>query len=221
MKRREFLVIPSQTLGGALLYTLAREPLCLNAQGPLKIPLRFFTAAEARTVEAACARIIPSDESGPGAKEAGAVIYIDRQLAGPYGTDKYRYTKGPWIESVPEHGNQRKDTPQHIYRAGIPSLGEGFDKLPPDRQDEKLMAIERTPFFELLRTHTIEGTLCDPLHGGNAGMIGWQLIGYPGPLMSHREEIGKYLGIEYPRRAPRSLEQIVGHKVKGWEDEEA
>jgi len=84
MKRREFLTIPATALGGTLLYTLAREPLRLQAQeGNVNIPLRFFSAAEARIVAAACARIFPTDTTGPGANEAGVVIYIDRQLAGP------------------------------------------------------------------------------------------------------------------------------------------
>ena len=57
----------------------------------------------------------------------------------------------------------------------------------------------------------------DPLHGGNAGLIGWQLIGYPGPLMSHRDEIDKYHGMPY-RPKPKSLEQVTGRKVKGLEE---
>ena len=220
MKRREFITLPARTLGGALAYTLAGEPFRLNAQeSEFKVPLRFFTALEAKIVEAACERILPSDETGPGAKEAGAVIYIDRQLAGPYGKDKFRYTKEPWISSVPEHGNQSKETPQQIYRAGIPALGAEFATLAPAQQDERLLAIEKAAFFQMLRTHTIEGTFCDPLHGGNAGMIGWQLIGYPGPLMTFRDDLEKYRGIEYPRRPPKSLEQITGRKIKGSEDE--
>ena len=104
MKRREFLTVPAAAIGGTLLYTLAGEPMRLQAQnGTVKVPLRFFTAEEARVVTAACARIFPSDASGPGATEANVVIFIDRQLAGPYGRDKYRYTKGPFVESYPEH----------------------------------------------------------------------------------------------------------------------
>ncbi len=49
-------------------------------------------------------------------------------------------------------------------------------------------------------------------------MIGWQLIGYPGPIMSYREEIDKNYGKAVSRK-PVSLEQVVGHPVKGWEDE--
>jgi gluconate 2-dehydrogenase gamma chain len=190
----------------------------LQAQdGSVNIPLRFFSAAEARVITAACARIFPTDSTGPGATEAGVVIYIDRQLAGPYGRDKYRYTKGPFVESVPEHGYQGKETPREIYRAGIASLG-GFADLAPEKQDATLRSMERTTFFQMLRSHTIEGMFCDPMHGGNAGLIGWQLIGFPGPQMSYRDEIDKHHGLPY-RPKPVSLQQVVGHPVHGWEEE--
>jgi gluconate 2-dehydrogenase gamma chain len=218
MKRREFIIFPAKSLGGVLIYTLSGEPIRLQAQeGSVRVPLRFFTAAEGRVVAAACERIFPSDDSGPGAREAGVVIYIDRQLAGPYGRDKYRYTKGPWVESVPEHGYQGKASPQQIYREGVLLLGD-FTALSPAAQDEKLQSIEKSLFFEMLRTHTIEGMFCDPMHGGNAGLIGWQLIGYPGPLMSFLNDLEKFRGVPF-RRKPVSLEQVVGHPVKGWEDE--
>ncbi len=218
MKRREFLTVPAKALGGTLLYSLAREPIRLQAQdGNVNVPLRFFTAAEARVISAACERIFPSDASGPGATEAGVVIYIDRQLAGPYGRDKHRYTKGPFVESLPEHGYQAKANPREVYRAGIAALGD-FTALTPEKQDEQLRSIERTKFFQMLRAHTLEGMFCDPMHGGNAGLIGWQLIGFPGPHMSYRDEIDKHHGLPY-RPKPVSLEQVVGHPVRGWEEE--
>jgi gluconate 2-dehydrogenase gamma chain len=218
MRRREFIALPAQSLGGLLLYTLAREPIRLQAQqGEVRVPLRYFTAAEARVVAAACDRIFPSDESGPGAKEAGVVIYIDRQLAGPYGRDKYRYTKAPWVDSRPEHGYQGKASPREVYREGVAKLGD-FADLPAAQQDERLKAIETTAFFQLLRAHTIEGMFCDPMHGGNAGLIGWQLIGFPGPMMSYREEIDKRHGLPF-RPKPVSLEKVLGRPVKGWEEE--
>src|SRR5688572_13567127 len=97
MQRREFLRIPAQALGGVLMYTLACEPVRIpNGADAIDLELRHFTATQARIVQAACARIFPTDESGPGATEAGVVIYIDRQLAGPYGRDAWRYTRGPW-----------------------------------------------------------------------------------------------------------------------------
>jgi gluconate 2-dehydrogenase gamma chain len=220
MKRREFLTIPRQAVGGLLLYTLAGEPFRVSAQqnGDVRVPLRFFTEAEARVITAACERIFPSDTTGPGATEAAVVIYIDRQLAGPYGNDKYRYTKGPFVESYPEHGYQTKDTPREIYRQGLRELGDGFAQLPVDAQIQKLTAMEKSRFFQMLRTHTIEGMFADPMHGGNAGLIGWQLIGYPGPVMSYRAEIDKHYGVPF-RPKPRSMEQIVGRKPALSEDE--
>jgi gluconate 2-dehydrogenase gamma chain len=219
MKRREFLTLPAAAIGGTLLYTLAAEPIRLKAQqGVVRVPLRFFTAAEARVIGAACERIFPNDASGPGATEAGVVIYIDRQLAGPYGRDKYRYTKGPWVESLPEHGYQGQETPRQTYRRGLVDLGD-FTALPVDARDARLRSIETTRFFRMLRTHTIEGMFCDPMHGGNAGLIGWQLVGYPGPHMSYREDIDKHFGDERWKPQPASLEQITGRPGKPWEDE--
>lgn len=218
MKRREFITLPAKSLGGVLLYTLAGEPIRVQAQtGDARVPLRFFTTAEARVIEAASDRIFPSDESGPGAKEAGVVIFIDRQLAGPYGKDKYRYTKPPFTDSVPEHGYQGKATPREIYREGVQNLGN-FAELSPAERDQRLRSIENTQFFRLLRQHTIEGMFSDPMHGGNAGLIGWQLIGYPGPLMSYRDEIDKFHGIPF-RKKPVSLAQASGRPATGWEEE--
>jgi gluconate 2-dehydrogenase gamma chain len=221
MRRREFLTIPASALGGTLLYTLAREPFRLEAQeGTVKVSLRFFTAAEARVIVAACDQIFPSDSSGPGAQEAGVVIYIDRQLAGPYGADKYRYTKGPFVESVPEHGYQGKENPRETYRQGVAALGANFGELPAEEQIQKLQSMEKTHFFQLLRAHTIEGMFSDPMHGGNVGLIGWQLVGYPGPRMNYKADVDQHFGQEW-RPKPASLEQIMRRPAQPWEDEKA
>src|ERR1051326_4069628 len=181
--RRHFLTVSATTLGGVLVYTLDRSPQRVHAQSavqavPSKIPLRFFTDEEALAIAAAAARIFPSDESGPGANEAGVVIYIDRQLASAYGRDHYRYTQGPFADGVPEQGYQGKETPREIYRSGFKQLGR-FDRLSAAEQDARLKQIENTMFFALLRPHTIEGMFCDPMHGGNTDLIGWQLVGFP------------------------------------------
>ena len=220
MKRREFIELSANTLGGLLIYSLADSPIVASAQeGTVRVPLRFFTEPEAKVIVAACERIFPADEAGPGATHAGAIVYIDRQLAGPYGSDRYRYTKPPFIESLPEHGYQGRENPQETYRAGIPQLGADFVTLEGTKQDERLRSIEKTHFFQLLRQHTIEGMFCDPMHGGNAGLVGWQLLGYPGPQMSYRAQLSKYNGVPY-RPKPQSLEEILGYPVRPWEDEE-
>jgi gluconate 2-dehydrogenase gamma chain len=111
-----------------------------------------------------CARIVPTDENGPGAAEARASQYIERSLAS-------------WLSSSRE-----------VYAAGLQSIdgaaskqrGKRFIELTAAEQDAVLSALEETPFFAIVRTHTIQGTFCDPAYGGNAKFVGWDLIEYPG-----------------------------------------
>jgi gluconate 2-dehydrogenase gamma chain len=219
MRRREFITVPLAAAGGTLFYVLARQSARVESiDGKLRVPLRFFTEAEARVVAAACERIFPADASGPGASDAGVVVYIDRQLAGPYGRDKYRYAKPPFAANpLPQHGYQGSESPRQIYRTGIRSL-TGFADLTGEEQDRKLLAVEKTRFFQLLRTHTIEGVFCDPMHGGNVDLVGWKLIGYPGPRMDYRNEIDRHFGEAF-RPEPASLRQITGQPVVPSEDE--
>jgi gluconate 2-dehydrogenase gamma chain len=129
---------------------------------------------EIETLEAIVARLIPSDENGPGAAEAGAARYIARALAGPLASSLASYSSG--LAAVNKHAQSSK--------------GATFAKLPAKDQDailtemEKNLAAGFTPnsstFFVLLRTHTIEGMFADPFYGGNANFAGWDLIGYPG-----------------------------------------
>jgi gluconate 2-dehydrogenase gamma chain len=220
MKRREFIELSATSIAGLMIYGLDGARNVLQAQdGRVKVPLRFLTQQEARVVVAAAERIFPATQSGPGATDAAVVLFIDRQLAGPYGTDKYRYRQPPFVESLPGHGWQGKENPQQIYRAGLQRLGADFVELEGAKQDERLKALESTYFFQLLRQNTIEGMFCDPMHGGNASLVGWRMLGYPGPQMSYRAQIGKYNGVAY-RPKPQSLEQVLGFKVQPWEDEE-
>src|SRR5450830_1237076 len=47
--------------------------------------LSYFTPTEFTFIEAAVSRLIPADELGPGAKEAGVTFFIDQQIAGFFG----------------------------------------------------------------------------------------------------------------------------------------
>jgi gluconate 2-dehydrogenase gamma chain len=221
MRRREFLTVSATSVGGVLVYSLDRQLFRLSAQAnqSIRIPLRFLSQAEALILAAAASRIFPSDEAGPGAREAGVAVYIDRQLAGPWGRDRYRYTHGPFEENAPaEFGYQGQATPQQIYRQGLKDL-KGFDRLKPAEQDQKLKQIETSFFFSLLRQNTIEGMFCDPMHGGNVDMVGWQLIGFPGPRMSNYDDVDKHFGEAF-RPKPVSLHQVTGRKIRPSEDRE-
>jgi gluconate 2-dehydrogenase gamma chain len=219
MRRREFLTLSAASVGGVLVYSLDREVFRISAQTrqSIRIPLRFFSQSEALIIAAAASRIFPSDEAGPGAREAGVAIYIDRQLAGPWGRDGHRYTQEPFEENAPaEFGYQGKATPQQIYHQGLKDL-VGFNRLEPAAQDQKLKSIETTLFFSLLRQNTIEGMFSDPIHGGNANMVGWQLIGFPGPRMSNYDDVDKHFGEAF-RPKPASLREATGRKVRPSED---
>src|SRR5947209_3795304 len=147
MTRRDFMIIPAQGVSAAVVAALGAT--LIEAQNKVEVPLRFFTRPQAAVIEAACERIVPADEHGPGAKETGVVIYIDRQLAGPFGHDKNRYTQEPFFESAPEHGYQGKENPREIYTAGLKLLGD-FTSFTQDEQDQKLISIEHGLFFQML-----------------------------------------------------------------------
>jgi len=175
----------------------------------------YLTASEYAFVEAAAARIVPSDDLGPGAKEAGVAIFIDRQLAGPYGRAETWYMQGPWREGTTEQGYQLKLTPAQLYRDAIRAIdedlrrrhtGKVFTALDGAAQDRALEAMEKgeltadgapvKQFFEMLVRNTVEGFLADPIHGGNRDFIGWKLVGFPGPRYNYVAEIERY-GAKY------------------------
>jgi gluconate 2-dehydrogenase gamma chain len=133
-------------------------------QPPPAVPATALSAAELATLAAVCARIIPTDENGPGATEARASAYIDRSLAGWLAPSRQLYATG--LELIGQTAQKRDGRP--------------FVELPPSVQDAVLREIEETPFFAMVRTHTIQGTFCDPAYGGNANFVGWDLLGYPG-----------------------------------------
>ena len=90
--------------------------------------------------------------------------------------------------------------------------------MPARASRTKLKQIENSLFFALLRRNTVEGMFCDPIHGGNADMVGWQLIGFPGPRMSNFTDIDKHYGEAF-RPKPVSLKQVAPNPVRPSEEE--
>src|SRR4029077_14347706 len=66
----------------------------------------FFNADEVLFIEAACERLIPADDSGPGALGAGVPNYLDKQLGGAWGAGERLYRSGPWAAGTPSQGYQ-------------------------------------------------------------------------------------------------------------------
>jgi gluconate 2-dehydrogenase gamma chain len=137
-------------------------------------PLEALTAAEADLLEIVCERLIPTDEHGPGAREARAVHYIDRALAGALAGNREAYRAG--LAALDRYAQS--------------SRGEPFARLPAADQNAVLTDVERgtatgfpgssAQFFAMLRSHTWQGTFGDPYYGGNRDFVGWDLLGYPG-----------------------------------------
>jgi gluconate 2-dehydrogenase gamma chain len=174
-------------------------------------PWAFFTADEASLVEAAVDRLIPPDDRAPGGKDAGCAVFIDRQLAGPYGRGEGLYMKPPFMPGAATQGYQMPNAPAARYRAGLKALvdhvksafeGKSFRELSPQEQDRLLAGLESgsivledvdgAQFFELLLQNAQEGFFADPIYGGNRDMAGWKLIGFPGARYDYRDWIERH-----------------------------
>ncbi len=166
----------------------------------------YFTAAEAETVEAIVDRLIPPDPETPGGKDAGCAVYIDNQLAGAYGDSQALYTSGPFQKGTPQQGPQSPLTPAALYRRGLSELdafckgkhgGKPFAALPDQAKDEvlsgledgsaALQSVDAKTIFKHLLAGAREGFFADPIYGGNRGMAGWSMIGFPGARYDYRD----------------------------------
>src|ERR1700748_2492451 len=118
LSRRTFLIASASASAAACRRVANTLPPEYPEQTRNDAPL-FLDASERRFINAACARIIPKDELGPGALEAGVGDFIDRQLAGPFGQASTWYMQGPWAKGTEEQGYQLKFTPAQMYRHAI------------------------------------------------------------------------------------------------------
>lgn len=161
-----------------------------------------------QTVKAVFDRLIPADDYGPSASEAGCLEFLDDQLAGDYGAGKALFLDAPLHPENEEKimgAPQFLSTPRERYETGLKALeayaqatdGVAFNALSPDRIDEILTGLEAgqidlgedvngQAFFEMMLQNVREGYLADPLYGGNRDMAGWKMIGFPGARYDYR-----------------------------------
>jgi Gluconate 2-dehydrogenase subunit 3 len=107
-------------------------PLSTSSSAPAsdKPPYMFFNAEEAAFIEAACERLIPADEVGPGANEACVPNYLDKQLGGGWGSGERLYRSGPWKKGTPMQGYQLPYTPAELFRTAIRAIHHELRKKP-------------------------------------------------------------------------------------------
>ncbi len=141
-----------------------------------------LTELERAVLDAFVDRIMPVDDSGPGALAAGAADYIDSALA-------------QWL--APEAAFVREGL-SWLDQIARSSGSAGFAGLADQAQDDLMRRFEQggiaefeqaQAFFNRLLRLTLEGCFCDPYYGGNRSYIGWDLIGYPGAVMASTEEM--------------------------------
>jgi gluconate 2-dehydrogenase gamma chain len=220
IRRRELMTGTAVTLILSLASAQARTvtgglPWEPNAGSPPTVaqpgPWQFFTAEEAVAVEAIVDRLIPPDAEVPGGKDAGCAVFIDRQLAGPYGSARALYMRPPFVDGTPQQGQQSPLTPAARYRQGLAALdrycrqayaGKPFAALPDEQKDKVLAAMEKGPIvfegasatalFEQVLNNTREGFLADPVYGGNRNMVGWKMIGFPGARYDYRDWVERH-----------------------------
>jgi gluconate 2-dehydrogenase gamma chain len=159
----------------------------------------FFNAAEWAFLLAACDRLIPADDVGPGALQVGVPEFIDRHMQTPYASGDIWYMQGPFLEAAPQFGYQGRLPVRDILRVGMKAIdaaceksygGKNFSQLESADQEKTLKAAEAgklglenisdKEFFNQLLAETRMGFFCDPKHGGNKNMAAWKMIGYPG-----------------------------------------
>jgi gluconate 2-dehydrogenase gamma chain len=143
-----------------------------------------LTPEQIRTLEAVTARLVPTDDT-PGAREAGAVWFIDRLLA-------------RW---APEQKPQLATLLAGLDTAAVASGARAFVTAAPATQDSIIAALPAEARQTLVGL-TIMGLVCPPAHGGNRGQIGWRLVGHD-PAMAFTTPYGYY-------DTPANLERLLG-----------
>mgnify|MGYP003343635008 FL=1 len=228
--RREFLTVAgaaAAAMAPALPAEAQAQPATTAAAAPMAHspadePLLTLTPTEHAFFVAAADTMIPADNLSPSGSDCGVANFIDRQLAGAYGSGARIYRQGPFPKAKPELGYQLSLNPREFFRAGIASTneftrktyGKEFDRLNEEQRIAALKTMEEgkaefkgfgsAVFFNALLQITMEGFFADPIYGGNRNMAAWKMIGYPGLPATYRDEIRTYLGKKYDK-PPRSI----------------
>jgi gluconate 2-dehydrogenase gamma chain len=227
--RREFLTVagaaalaPAAPAAAQQVSATPSAAMAAATSPPVDEPLLTLTATEHAFFVAAADTIIPPDQLSPSGSDCGVANFIDRQLAGAYGTGARLYRQGPFPKGKPEQGYQLSLNPREFFRAGVASAneftrktyGKDFDRLNEEQRIAALKTMEEgkaefkgfgsAMFFNALLQITMEGFFADPVYGGNRDMASWKMVGYPGLPATYRNDIRKYLGKTYDK-PPRSI----------------
>jgi gluconate 2-dehydrogenase gamma chain len=156
LSRRRFIGVA----GGVAAWFVVAPP-DLFATGYEAGRYKVLTTEQAATFDAFAAQVIPSEPGSPGAREAKVTQFADNGLA------DFAKEQRPEFEKALAALNARSGT-------------SGFAALSSARQIEVMRDLEKANHgaFEALRAPVIAGMFANPSYGGNAGKVGWKLIGF-------------------------------------------
>ena len=194
----------------------APAPAQQGAPVPASAAYAYLNLQEQAFVEALVDHMVPADALSPKGTDLGINIYIDRALAGGWGKGERLYMQGPWRQGVPSQGYQLPLTPAQLYREGIAAAnaycvktyGKSFDKITESQREEFLLGLqagkvtfENGPparvFFTTMYQTVMEGMFSDPIYGGNRNKAGWKIIGFPGVIAVHYQNVEKFRDKKY------------------------
>ena len=120
-----------------------------------------FSSAQGEVLGAVADQIYPPDDV-PGAKELGAVFFMDQALQG------FMAGAAPMILGAVDQ----------LDSAAMERFGKPYSQLEFDDQTALLKDIEATPFFGTVHFLTLCGCFSLPEYGGNKDGGGWAQIGF-------------------------------------------
>ncbi len=174
-------------------------------------PWHFFTVEEGRAMDAIADCMIPPDPETPGGKDSGCAVFIDRQLAGPYGRQDGLYIRPPFQTGTKTQGMQFEGGPAQtisrgpggarsglqgeIFRQGVCRSVHRRQGRGPEgsgkRQSEARWR-DGKAFFEQAVKDVQMGFFADPIYGGNRDMVAWKMIGYPGARYNYLDWVNRH-----------------------------
>lgn len=172
INRRQFVKSALLAYGSLLLL-----PGCVR--GTQKSPLRVFTEGEADCLGCLCEQLIPADDF-PGAREAGVVNFIDKQL----------------FQRFPELVEAYKNGLRSLEKSCEETHGHPFAQL--DRETRHLVTVqmekgevpssswegkEQKEFFNMVLRNTMQGFYGAPRHGGNKDYASYRMMRLDFPLL--------------------------------------
>ncbi|HET9876432.1 MAG TPA: gluconate 2-dehydrogenase subunit 3 family protein [Mycobacterium sp.] len=224
-------------LGGMSLLPLAAAMPGVLAAPSADTGYRFLSPHQAAVLDAATRRLVPGPEDNPlevghpGAHEADVVRFLDNMLSAFSFSPPEVHAGGPWsnraggsqdfmADFVPLDRAQTYAWRNRIagyreqYTNGIALLdrqaGGDFTTVSAKRQDSILAWGPALSFTRLLFGHTIEGMYAVPEYGGNADLVGWRDISWPGDVQPRGYTNAEVEAAEFdPVETSETVDQLV------------